>query len=29
SFIRSYAILTSSTEDTQDVVTYMGVTKAV
>ncbi len=29
SFIRSYAIFTSSTEDTQDVVTYMGVTKAV
>ncbi|SPX88002.1 MspA family porin [Mycobacteroides abscessus] len=29
SFIRSYAILTSSTEDTQDVVTYMGITKAV
>ncbi|QQG95609.1 MspA family porin [Mycobacteroides chelonae] len=29
SFIRSYAVLTSSTEDTQDVVTYMGVTKAV
>lgn len=29
SFIRSYAILTSSTDDTQDVVTYMGVTKAV
>ncbi len=29
SFIRSYAILTSSTEDTQDVITYMGVTKAV
>jgi hypothetical protein len=29
SFIRSYATLTSSTENTDDVVTYMGVTKAV
>jgi len=29
SFIRSYATLTSSTEDTDDVVTYLGVTKAV
>ena len=29
SFIRSYAIFTSATEDTQDVVTYMGMTKAV
>jgi hypothetical protein len=29
SFIRSYAIFTSSTDDTQDIVTYMGVTKAV
>ena len=29
SFIRSYATFTSSTENTDDVVTYMGVTKAV
>lgn len=29
SFIRSYATFTSSTADTQDVVTYVGVTKAV
>ena len=29
SFIRSYATLTSSTENTDDVITYMGVTKAV
>ncbi|MBA0048678.1 MspA family porin [Mycobacterium sp. NPDC050853] len=29
SFIRSYATFTSSTEDTQDVITYMGATKAV
>jgi hypothetical protein len=29
SFIRSYATLTSSTEDTDDVVTYLGVTRAV
>jgi len=29
SFIRSYATLTSSTDDTDDVVTYLGVTKAV
>ena len=26
---RSYASLTSSTDDTDDVVTYLGVTKAV
>lgn len=29
SFIRSYATFTSSTVDTQDVVSYVGVTKAV
>lgn len=29
SFIRSYATLTSSTENTDDIVTYLGVTKAV
>ena len=29
SFIRSYATLTSSTDDTDDVVTYIGVTKVV
>jgi hypothetical protein len=29
SFIRSYATLTSSTTDTDDVVAYYGVTKAV
>ncbi|OHT87836.1 MspA family porin [Mycobacteroides saopaulense] len=29
SFIRSYATFTSSTENTDDVVTYMGITKAV
>jgi hypothetical protein len=29
SFIRSYATLTSSTENTDDVITYIGVTKAV
>jgi hypothetical protein len=29
SFIRSYATLTSSTDNTDDVVTYLGVTKAV
>jgi hypothetical protein len=29
SFIRSYATLTSSTDDTADVVTYLGVTRAV
>jgi hypothetical protein len=29
SFIRSYATLTSSTDDTDDVVTYVGVTKMV
>ncbi len=29
SFIRSYATLTSSTENTEDVITYLGVTKAV
>jgi MspA len=29
SFVRSYATLTSSTDNTDDVVTYMGVTKAV
>jgi hypothetical protein len=29
SFIRSYATLTSSTDNTDDVITYMGVTKAV
>ena len=29
SFIRSYATLTSSTADTDDVVTYLGVTRAV
>lgn len=28
-FIRSYATLTSSTDNTDDVVTYLGVTKAV
>jgi hypothetical protein len=29
SFIRAYATMTSSTENTDDVITYMGVTKAV
>jgi len=29
SFIRSYATFTSSTDDTDDVVTYLGVTRAV
>jgi hypothetical protein len=29
SFIRSYATLTSSTDNTDDVITYLGVTKAV
>ena len=29
SFIRSYATLTSSTDNTDDVVTYLGVTKAI
>jgi len=29
SFIRSYATMTSSTDNTDDVVTYLGVTKAV
>ena len=29
SFIRSYATLTSSTDNTDDVITYMGVTKVV
>ncbi len=29
SFIRSYATLTSSTDNTDDVITYIGVTKAV
>jgi hypothetical protein len=29
SFLRSYATLTSSTTDTDDVVAYYGVTKAV
>jgi hypothetical protein len=29
SFIRSYATLTASTDNTDDVVTYVGVTKAV
>lgn len=29
SYLRSYAILTSSTDNTDDVVTYLGVTKAV
>jgi hypothetical protein len=29
SFIRSYATLTSSTDNTDDVVTYLGVTKVV
>ncbi len=29
SFIRSYATLTASTADTDDVITYLGVTKAV
>lgn len=29
SFIRSYATMTSSTDNTDDVVTYMGITKAV
>ncbi|MGA5463579.1 MspA family porin [Mycobacterium sp. NPDC050041] len=29
SFLRSYATLTSSTENTDDVITYLGVTKAV
>lgn len=29
SFLRSYATLTSSTENTDDVITYLGVTKVV
>ncbi|CPR74489.1 MspA family porin [Mycobacteroides abscessus] len=29
SFIRSYATMTSSTDNTDDVITYMGITKAV
>jgi hypothetical protein len=29
SFIRSYATLTSSTDNTDDIITYLGVTKAV
>ncbi|TPW88802.1 MspA family porin [Mycolicibacterium fortuitum] len=29
SFIRTYATLTSSTDNTDDVITYLGVTKAV
>ena len=29
SFLRSYATLTSSTTDTDDVVAYYGITKAV
>lgn len=29
SFVRSYATLTSSTDNTDDVITYLGVTKAV
>ena len=29
SFIRSYATMTSSTDNTDDVVTYLGVTKVV
>ena len=29
SFIRSYATFTSATDNTDDVVTYLGVTKAV
>lgn len=29
SFIRSYATFTSSTDDTEDIVTYLGVTRAV
>ena len=29
SFIRSYATFTSSTDNTEDVVTYLGVTRAV
>ena len=29
SFIRSYATFTSSTDNTDDVVTYVGVTRAV
>ncbi len=29
SFLRSYAVLTSSTSDTDDIVAYYGVTKAV
>jgi MspA len=29
SFIRSYATLTSSTDNTDDVITYLGVTKAI
>jgi hypothetical protein len=29
SFIRSYATLTSSTDNTDDVITYLGVTKSV
>jgi MspA len=29
SFIRSYSTLTSSTDNTDDVITYLGVTKVV
>ncbi len=29
SFIRSYATFTSSTDDTEDIVTYLGVTRAI
>jgi hypothetical protein len=29
SFIRSYATFTSSTDNTDDVVTYLGATKAI
>ena len=29
SFLRSYAVLTSSTSDTDDIVAYYGVTKSV
>ena len=29
SFLRSYAVLTSSTTDTDDIVAYYGVTKSV
>jgi hypothetical protein len=29
SFLRSYAVLTSSTTDTDDIVAYYGITKSV